>query len=321
MEPRPTDTAGSLVPPWPGEHVTLGGRPVFVRSDRCGIGCAVPRQRTVYVHGLAGSAMDWTDLMGALHGEFAGEAIDLPGFGESPPPADDDYGFDAQVRVVTDLLRTGPWPVHLVGNSMGAAVATRLAAESPELVRTLTLIAPALPDLRPMRVPYQMTGALVPVIGPAVYDRIQRRPPEARVRDTLATTHYDPAAIPRQRLLEAVAAERARDGHPYARRAVLETLRGLVGEYLRRGPRALWRQAARVECPTLLVYSRHDRFVHRHMATRAFWTFRRSRLVLLAKAGHVPMMELPGVVARELRAFLRRPERMGRLPDPACQPV
>jgi len=42
-------------------------------------------------------------------------------------------------------------PVHLVGNSMGGAVAVRLAARRPDLVRTLTLISPALPVLRPRR--------------------------------------------------------------------------------------------------------------------------------------------------------------------------
>jgi pimeloyl-ACP methyl ester carboxylesterase len=39
--------------------------------------------------------------------------------------------------------------VHLVGNSFGGAVALTVAARRPELVRTLTLVSPAMPDLRP----------------------------------------------------------------------------------------------------------------------------------------------------------------------------
>ncbi|GAA3722444.1 pimeloyl-ACP methyl ester carboxylesterase [Spinactinospora alkalitolerans] len=295
---------------WPGEFAELGGRRVHVRRDEPGDGGARDRQRTVYVHGLGGAATNWTDLMGELCPEFAGEALDLPGFGDSPPPADGDYGLDAHAAAVVDLIREGPGaagpsgPVHLVGNSMGAAVATRVAAEHPELVRTLTLVSPALPDLRPRLVPYQMTGALVPVIGPAVYARVQGRPPEVRVQGTLDVTYYDPTAVPAQRLMEALEAERERDGRDYAARAVLGSLRGMVGEYLRRGPRALWRQAARVECPTLLVYARHDRFVHPRMAARAARTFRRNRLVLLSRAGHVAMMERPATVAGEMRPFL-----------------
>ena len=38
--------------------------------------------------------------------------------------------------------------MHLVGNSYGGVVATLLAARRPDLVRTLTVLAPAVPDLR-----------------------------------------------------------------------------------------------------------------------------------------------------------------------------
>src|SRR5690606_32196867 len=227
------------------------------------------------------------------------------------------YGLDAGVAAAADLIRAGDHPVHLVGNSLGGSIAVRLAAERPELVRTLTLISPALPDLRPRPVPYQMLGALVPVVGPAAYARIARRPAEVRVQDTLDATYYDPASAPAQRVLEALEAEREPEGQPHAVGSVLESLRGLVAEYLRRGPRSLWRQAAEVDRPVLLVYAAADRFIDPRMARRAARTFRRNRLVLLPRTGHVAMMERPELVARELRGFLagdgaRRPGGAGR---------
>ena len=71
------------------------------------------------------------------------------GFGLSPPPDDGDYSMPAHVRAVVRLIESeGRVPVHLFGNSLGGAVATVVAARRPELVRTLTLVSPALPDFR-----------------------------------------------------------------------------------------------------------------------------------------------------------------------------
>ncbi len=39
----------------------------------------------VYVHGLGGSATNWTDLAGLLSHRLDGQAIDLPGFGYTDP--------------------------------------------------------------------------------------------------------------------------------------------------------------------------------------------------------------------------------------------
>ncbi|MBB6173266.1 pimeloyl-ACP methyl ester carboxylesterase [Nocardiopsis mwathae] len=310
---------------WPGVFRRLGDRRIFVRRDVGGTGGATgggtgsaapgrdayggtaldhPLGRMVYVHGLAGASTDWTDLMGALSNGSTADAPDLPGFGQSPPPPDGDYGVDAHAAVVVGLIRSGEHPVHLVGNSLGATVAVRLAAERPDLVRTLTLISPALPDLLPRPVPLQMTGALVPVVGRWVYERIQSRPPEMRVQSLLDATFHDPAVWPAKRVLEALEAERERDRLDYAHTAVLESLRCLAAEYLRRGPRALWRQAAGVHRPTLLVYGTGDRFVRPRMALRAAATFPDNRLVLLPRTGHVPMKEQPERVAREMRPFL-----------------
>ncbi|PSK97370.1 pimeloyl-ACP methyl ester carboxylesterase [Murinocardiopsis flavida] len=295
---------------WPGELMRLAERDVFVRtSDHAG-GRAAPHGRNVYLHGLAGSSTNWTELMGLLGEEFPGAAVDLPGFGESPAPADGDYRLDAQAECVVDLISRGGRPVNLVGNSMGGSLAVRIAAEHPELVRTLVLVSPALPDLYPRLVPYQMTSALVPVIGPAVFARMQSRPPEVRVQGTFDATYFDPAAVPMRRVREALRAEQAREALSYANVATLKTLRSLVAEYLRRGPRGLWRQAAEVRCPAMLVYARHDKFIHPRMAVRAARTFSKGHLVLLSKAGHVAMMERPDVLAERIRPFLRDAARL-----------
>ncbi len=127
----------------------------------CGPGTAEP---AVFVHGLGGSATNWTDLMDLLASgpqpapALAGEAVDLPGFGFSPAPADGDYSIDAKARAVIEFIeQRRRWPVHLIGNSLGGSVAVRVAGRRADLVKTLTLISPALPDLRPRLIPLRVS--------------------------------------------------------------------------------------------------------------------------------------------------------------------
>ena len=130
------------VPDWPGQLIQLGHEQrVYVRTAP---GHGEP---ALFVHGLGGSSRNWTDLMDLLRGELACAAVDLPGWGDSPPRPDGRYSIAAQAQTIAALgERDGP--VHLVASSLGGAVAVKLAAGRPDLVRTLTLISPALPGSR-----------------------------------------------------------------------------------------------------------------------------------------------------------------------------
>lgn len=93
------DLPASPVPVWPGEHVLLGGRTLFVRrAPRPGA------EPAVFVHGLGGASTNWTDLMWLLQHRYDCWAPDLPGFGHSEPPPRDDYSLDSHVHAETRLL-------------------------------------------------------------------------------------------------------------------------------------------------------------------------------------------------------------------------
>ena len=68
---------------WPGHEVTLGEQRLHVRTTPSDNPDAEP---ALCVHGLGGSAHNWTDLAGALRARLAIEAIDLPGHGRSGRP-------------------------------------------------------------------------------------------------------------------------------------------------------------------------------------------------------------------------------------------
>jgi pimeloyl-ACP methyl ester carboxylesterase len=243
--------------------------------------------------------------MHQLADDVPGDAIDLPGFGYSPPPPDRDYSVSAHARTVARVIeRRGHGPVHLFGNSLGGAVVTRLAARRPDLVRTLTLISPALPDLRPRFGPSRILVASMPGLGPWALRRVLAVPPERRVMASLEMIYADPSLMHPDRLRELVAEIQRRDGLDYSGPAVLAAARGIVTEFLRRGPRSLWWDAARVQAPTLLMYGRRDRIVDPRMAARASRVFRHARVVVFPNIGHVAQMERPDLVAREFRALL-----------------
>ncbi|CAM5653372.1 2-succinyl-6-hydroxy-2,4-cyclohexadiene-1-carboxylate synthase [Streptomyces antimycoticus] len=83
----------------------------------------------LFVHGLGGSSQNWSALMELLAERVEGEALDLPGFGDSPPPDDGNYSITGHARAVIRYLDAQDrGPVHLVGNSMGGAITTRDAA-------------------------------------------------------------------------------------------------------------------------------------------------------------------------------------------------
>lgn len=286
------------LPAWPGE---LRG-PVFVRSGPAG------GEPGLFVHGLGGASTNWTDLIALLAGRVEAEALDLPGFGHSPP-GPDGYRLGSHVRaVIARIEARGAGPVHLFGNSLGGAVSTLVAAKRPDLVRTLTLVSPALPSLRPRRgSDPRLPLLLVPGIEALARRQLAKVSPEQRARAVIEFCYADPSRVSAERLAEAADEVRRRSTLGYDGAAFTGSLRGLVGSYLARGPRAVWRQAARVQAPTLIVWGAQDRLVDVSLAPRAAGTIPDSRLLVLDGVGHVAQLERPEIVARAVLGMLEEP--------------
>jgi pimeloyl-ACP methyl ester carboxylesterase len=300
------------VPAWPGEIVSLSDSDVFVRTAPAAPGAGDEAEPALFVHGFGGSSTNWTDLMhllstpgdGTPRDSFVCDALDLPGFGHSPP-ADASCSVSGQAATVAALIeRRGRGPVHLFGNSLGGAVCTRLAATRPELIRTLTLIAPAMPDLWLRPATARFPALCVPKFGNWVLSRVQRMSPQARVEASLATIYFDGTCVHPDRIAADIAEIERRDQLGYGGAVLVRCARSIVAEYLRRGSASLWRDAARVSAPSLIVYGSHDRIVDPRMAGRAARTFRQARVVVLPRTGHVAQMERPAAVAAEFRRML-----------------
>jgi pimeloyl-ACP methyl ester carboxylesterase len=289
------------LPPWPGRVEQLDGAGLYVR-DTPGDG----GEPALYVHGLGGSATNWTDLAALLASRLDGQAIDLPGFGFSDPAPRGGYSQPALARRVARWIEhSGRGPVHLFGNSLGGAVAIRVAATHPELVRTLTLVSPAVPQLRTSRERARMVPMMfLPNIEQMAVRRIGEVTPEQMARGVLSLCYADPSRISPARMEEAVAEAERRMALPWAAESYVRSFRGLVTAYLQPPTRSLWRLASRVAAPTLIVWGREDRLVPVRYARRTARTIPDTRLLVLDGVGHTAQMEAPGAVARAVLGLL-----------------
>jgi len=101
----------------------------------------------VFVHGNASSSVFWEETMLALPPRFQALAPDLRGYGETEDLLIDatrgakDWAED--LKALSDTL--GDRPAHLIGWSLGAAPVLQFALDYPELVRSITLVAPVSP--------------------------------------------------------------------------------------------------------------------------------------------------------------------------------
>lgn len=293
--------------------VTLGsGQRVWV-AETAGSVQDGKKDLVLCVHGMSGAAANWTDLMRELAPDFDCAAIDLPGSGFSPPPESwSGYSITAHARTVIALIealtasghRRG---VHLIGNSLGGAVTVRVAASRPDLVQTLTLISPALPERLLRRETAHFPVIALPFIGGALVRRYARLPPENRVAGAIASCYYDPARLPAEQFALEVADLRERDKLGYDAAVIVGAARTLVGETLRPRRLSLWRAAERVTAPALVMFGSHDRLVPPRLASRAASAFsaaRVARVVVLPFTGHLAQMERPALVAARFREMV-----------------
>jgi pyruvate dehydrogenase E2 component (dihydrolipoamide acetyltransferase) len=99
-------------------------------------------QTIVFVHGFGADHHVWDALATPMAQETRTIACDLPGHGMSlNVPGAGSAKFAARA-ILADLSRRGAEKVHVVGHSMGGAVATLMALTEPQRVASLTLLAP-----------------------------------------------------------------------------------------------------------------------------------------------------------------------------------
>jgi len=256
-------------------------------------------------HGFSLDMSSWWAVWPELAKDFRVIALDLRSHGASGRAVHGDLSLRAMGRdlaAVLDAVAPGR-PAVVVGHSMGAVAILALAEQRPELfgprIAGVALIGAASSDL--------LWGAMGSV-----------------------------TELLRPRLGSLQAAARRVDG---LRRAVLAGptgLSGVVARVTQFGPNApkdvvdhvvalaqstsseVWTDALpelmemdlrhavpRVRVPAIVLVGEHDRVTPPTGAVALTGALPEGRLVVIPDAGHIPMLETPEAVVRELRGFAR----------------
>lgn len=254
-------------------------------------------QPIVLVHGLGGSHVNWAAVAEPLTEYGSVRAIDLIGFGLTPP-AERSSAVTAQRDLLVSYLGAHTnAPAVLVGNSMGGLISMLVARSAPELVERLVLVDPALPVVRPRvdtDVLRRLALPLVPAFGPRsargrYADAVAR--PESFVDELLDMVCADPGrvrAVDREAMIAMV---HKRADMPWAGDAFVEAARSIF-TIVSRG-RAFANRIKTIEAPTVVVHGDQDRLVD---VASARWLTRQRpdwRLEVLDGVGHVPQLETP----------------------------
>ena len=203
-------------------------------------------------------------------------AIDLPGFGESPPLRGQRPHPRALAGAVAEQLATlGVDRPHVAGNSLGGWVALELGLAAA--VRSVTGIAPAglwpEPLVPKASLAHRAARALLPIAATAAATGPGRT---LLLRGSVAHPRRVPGGDAAHLVRAYARAPGFRETNDAMRAGRFEGLE-------------------RIRCPVTLVWPDHDRLVRRPV-----WVPDRIHNVVLDDSGHIPMWDAPGRLAEIL---------------------
>ncbi|MEL6978864.1 MAG: alpha/beta hydrolase [Pseudomonadota bacterium] len=125
----------------PRDHeITVRGKRIVARR----FGPDNAEAALIAAHGWGAHGGRWTPLAQSLAARVAVIAPDLPGYGRSdPPPEDENPIFAHDAAALAEIARDAAPRLHLIASGFGAEGAVRAALRFPDRVDSLTLIEPA----------------------------------------------------------------------------------------------------------------------------------------------------------------------------------
>lgn len=254
----------------------------------------------VLLHGLGSSLHTWDAWANSLADHYRVVRFDFPGHGLSGPAAEDDYSDARTLQLLEAVLDTlGISRATLVGNSMGGRIAWSFAADRPERMDRLVLIAPdgfASPGFE-----YD-----TPPEVPAVLGLMRWVLPRPMLAANLKPAYADP------NVLSDTLVERYHDLllAPGNRDAMLDRMK----QTLLRDPVP---RLQRISAQTLLLWGEADGMIPVRNIDDYLAAIPGATRVVLPGLGHLPFEESPARALEPVRAFLEtaQPEADAQSPN------
>jgi pimeloyl-ACP methyl ester carboxylesterase len=267
----------------PSRFVEVAGLRLHVRETGPPTAAAV-----ILMHGFGASLHTWEDWARGLESDWRVIRFDLPGAGLTGPDPTADYRDERGEQILLALMdQLGLARASVVGHSMGGRLAWRFAADHPDRVTRLVLVAPdgfASPGFEYDKPPEV----------PAALELMRHALPRALMRMNLEPAYANPQALTDETI------DRYHDLllAPGVRGALLDRLK----QTRLRDPLPL---LARIQAPTLLIWGEQDAMIPLSNSTDYLKAVAGARLVSLPGVGHLPQEERPDAALEALRQFLR----------------
>lgn len=236
----------------------------------------------LFVHGLGCSGAFWADVVARFEDAWTCVAVDLQGFGASPPLPDSISIADWASRLQGLLDELAPGPAVVVGHSLGGMVTQELVLAAPEAVRGVALC-----NTIPRATEH------VRQFDQALYDIVHEKG-SAVLAETMSGGLFGPVT---------------HEGTDRARARFLEDCAGTDPRSLELGLRAIMAFDAQdrlggVQAPALVVTGEFEGNMADQEVLAA--ALPDATLVVMAGTGHMAPAEDPATFAEALHMFLAR---------------
>jgi pyruvate dehydrogenase E2 component (dihydrolipoamide acetyltransferase) len=232
-------------------------------------------EKVVLIHGFGGDLDNWLFNIDALAENATVYALDLPGHGQSVKSMADPSLKVLAMTVVSFMNAMEIKSAHLIGHSLGGAIAMEIAREARDRVKSVTAIA---------------TVGLGPDINIAYIDGFISSSSRRDLKPVIEQLFANPALVTRQ-LIDDLLKYKRLDG-------VDQALRGLAASVFPQG-----RQAAKLDLagvPALVIWGSEDKIIPASHASSA----KGAKVEVIEGAGHMVQMEQAGKVNALIKAHI-----------------
>jgi pimeloyl-ACP methyl ester carboxylesterase len=250
----------------------------------------------LFIHGVGGAWQNWLENLPAVAGAgYRVVALDLPGFGASPLPAEP-FTIPSLARLVLGLLdELGIERAALVGNSMGGFISAETALVAPGRVSHLVLVSPAGLSIQEPEAARRLRAVRLMQPLLARWNRFQSAHAfgiARRARLRMGAMRY--ATAHPERLDPRLVAEHVRwaDGPGF-----VQALDAVTSHPLRE-------RLHEIACPTLVIHGEGDRLVPVADADVFAAEIPGARKLVYPETGHLAMLEQPARFNADVLAFL-----------------
>ena len=237
------------------------------------------------IHGLGADKDTWLQFAKCLTKNYRIIAPDLPGHGHSIQDFSINYSVEAQALCILELLQSLKIQrVHLIGSSMGGAIATKLSSIQPEIVSSLILI--------------NSYGAIkTPSYIDKLADEMGYNPMlEINTKDDYKKMMSLAMATP-----------------PFVPGFMLDVLTADMKERIELNKKIFndteidndqTAILSKIKIPSLVIWGKEDKVLHVDNAEVFNKELSNCSKVILYETGHVPMVEKPKVTASHVMNFI-----------------